>query len=353
MTASAPRVRTPIWLGALLAAVLLGAGIHSAVPLWNSDYFWHVSAGHLYVDTGSLPDRDPLTYTAGDSEWVHHEWLSQLILATVEDRVGLGGSRLFRAMLVVAGLVLVWVGARRNGVASVAVGLVVLAAWLGLAPNTGLRPHLVTWPLLVAVLVALMPRLLGPTRPGGPLESAVPWIALGAGVVLWVNLHSSALVVPLLAGATAAGALVDRLTGRLRDHRAPWTSGAAAALGAAACVLQPSGFGLFAYALETPDVNVRSQEWAPLFAPSTFEDAPALVALWVLLALGTAVVGAIERRRPGGVAAAFPSFWTALLCLALAFEHRRMTIFLMLPMLYLAQAAAPLLGPRLRQEADR
>ncbi|MEM8996561.1 MAG: NAD(P)-dependent oxidoreductase, partial [Acidobacteriota bacterium] len=350
MTAPAPRIKTPIWLGALLAVLLVGAGIHSAVPLWNGDYFWHVSSGHLYLDTGSLPDQDPLTYTAGDSQWVHHEWLAQLILATVEDRVGLGGSRLFRAGLVMVGLALVWVGARHVGVAVFAV---VLAAWLGLAPNTGLRPHLVAWPVLAAVLVALVPYLLGPRRIRRRPGAAVPWIAFTVAVVLWVNLHSSALVVPLLAGATAAGALVDRLTGRLRDDRALWTSGAAAALGGVACVLQPSGFGLFSYALETPDVNVRSQEWAPLFTPSTFEDAPILVVAWVLLALGTAAAGIAERRRPGGVGPGFPSFWTALLCLVLAFEHRRMTIFLMLPMLYLAQAAAPLLVQRLRRESNR
>lgn len=339
---SDPRPTSTTWLKVLLIAVLVGAAAHSAVPIWNGDFFWHVSSGRLYLETGELPDRDPLTYTAGDNTWVHHEWLAQGVLAAVEGAAGLRGARLFRAALVVAGLALLVLFTRRAGPAT-GVALV-LVAWVGLAPNTGLRPHLVAWPIVVAVLVGLLPRLSAPDRP----VRLWPWAALGLGVVLWVNAHSSTLIVPLLTGAAAAGAAFDRLTHRLSDWRPVWTYGVAAALSALGCLLQPSGYGLFGYAASTPDVNVRSQEWAPLFASSTFAQAPALVALWILLAAGTVAAGLAERRQRFGASAVFPSFWVALGCLALAFEHRRMTLFLMLPALYLATVGGPWLRQRLR-----
>ncbi|MEM6795119.1 MAG: hypothetical protein AAF725_14165, partial [Acidobacteriota bacterium] len=342
------------WRIFLLAAILAAAALHSARPLWSSDLFWHLSSGRLFLDTWSLPAADPLTYTAGERTWVHHEWLSQVALALAERGLpgtgDLRGLRAVRAALVVAGLLLLFAAARRRFGTDAGL-LVVALAWIGLAPNASLRPHLVVWPLAAWVLASLLPSALPsasspPRAPGVGIGDRRSWPALLAAVVLWVNLHSSALVVPLLLGVYAAGATLDRLTGRAAAWGPARRAAALAALALGACMLQPSGPSLLAYAGITPGTNVRSEEWATLLSAETWRAFPSVLILWVGLAAATLYLGIRERRAWAGRASAgrasagvellFPGFWVALGCLALAAQHRRMALFLFVPALFVA-----------------
>jgi hypothetical protein len=322
-----PAGRWQRWAFGLL---LLAVGLHCLRPLWSFDLFWHLSNGRLILATHSLPDRDPFTYTA-IHPWVHDEWLSEALLAAAERSVGLGGLRLLCCGLIVSGLALLWrLSPERGEPGRFAL---VAVAWMGALPNASMRPHTVVWPLAVGVLAGIAPRAVEAWDRGASRRSRLLWLAaLWLGLVVWVNLHSSALIVPVLLGVAAAGGAVDWLCGRA--ERLAWGSGVAAAVALAACALQPEGLGLIRYVEQTLRINVVSEEWQPLLTPDSWRAFPSAVLGWWLLLAATLAVGIAERRRR--VPAGFPGFWPSLACLFLAAQHRRMILFFFVPALWLA-----------------
>jgi hypothetical protein len=311
--------------------VVLGAALYALRPLWSADLFWHLSNGRLILATRTLPASDPFTYTA-INPWVHHEWLSEVVLALAERAVGLAGLRLFRAALVVLGLLVLWRLTRR--LAEPGRFAVIAIAWAGLLPNASLRPHLVVWPLAVAVLAgAAGPAIDAWNRQAVLRTRLLTSLGLFAAVVCWVNLHSSALIMPLVLGADAIGRAIDRALGR--TDRLLRGSAIAAAFTAAACMVQPAGVELLRYGAETRAVNVISQEWLPLLTAETWHGVPSAIVIWLVLALATLAVG-IRERLHRSIPPGFPGFWAAVAVLVLAAQHRRMMVFWFLPALWLA-----------------
>jgi hypothetical protein len=376
-----PAGRWQAWAFGLL---LLAAGLHCLRPLWGDDLFWQLANGRLILATHALAERDPFTYTAIHPP-VHDEWLSEVLLAAAERSLGLGGLRLLCCGLFVSGLALLWLMApERTAPARFAL---VAVAWIGALPNASLRPHAVAWPLAVAVLAGVAPRAVEAWDRGRSWRPRLLWLAaLWLGSVVWVNLHSSALIVPALLAVAAAGGAVDRLLGRsggsrsvslcrplgegpglqgrrtlaprpkggrgrLTDYRSgrlAWGSWIAAAVAFAACALQPAGLGLLPYVEQTLRINVVSEEWQPLLTLDSWRAFPSAVLGWWLLLAATLAAGIAERRpsaapptagipeprRP--VPASFPGFWASLACLYLAAGHRRMILFYFVPALWLA-----------------
>ena len=89
---------------------------------------WHLVTGRLILDTGSIPARDPFSYTAAGHEWINLAWLFEAAGALL---VRLGGLPLFATacVLVYAFIpVLVFRRALRMGAGlAPALGLTVLA----------------------------------------------------------------------------------------------------------------------------------------------------------------------------------------------------------------------------------
>jgi hypothetical protein len=336
-----PAGRWQAWAFGLL---LLAAGLHCLRPLWGDDLFWQLANGRLILATHALAERDPFTYTAIHPT-VHDEWLSEVLLATAERSLGLGGLRLLCCGLFVSGLALLWLLAPER--AAPARFALVAVAWIGVLPNASLRPHAVAWPLAVAVLAGVAPRAVAAWDRGRSWRPRLLWLAaLGLGSVVWVNLHSSALIVPALLAVAAAGAVVDWLLGRSGGRGSG--SGLAAAVAFAASALQPAGLGLFPYVERTLRINVVSEEWQPLLTLDSWRAFPSAVLGWWLLLAATLAAGIAERRSPATTSAAgaaeprrpvpasFPGFWASLACLYLAAGHRRMILFYFVPALWLA-----------------
>lgn len=318
----------PLWAFGLL---LVAAGLHGLRPLWSNDIFWHLASGRLILATHSLPAHDPFTYTA-IHHWIHQEWLSEVFLAAAARWLGLQGLRLVRALFVVGGLLLLW--RLMRGAGTPAKLAAALAAWAGLLPNASLRPHLLVWPLAIVLVAGVVPRAITTCEGGEARSRCMAWMtALLLGEVLWVNLHASAILLPLLLIVEAVGGGIDRLLGfRDRVGRGAWV---AALVASVACALQPAGAVLVRYVLETPRIDALSSEWQPLLELDTLRTFPSAALVWLVLLVAALWVGIAERRRRG-VEATFPGFWSALACLALAAEHRRMVIFFFIPAIWVA-----------------
>jgi hypothetical protein len=80
------------WAKALALFVL-------ALPLYNPDLFWHLSAGRWIAANGTVPRVDPFSFTRGGEAWLDFEWLSQLVFYGVHSVGGLWGLRLLKAVL--------------------------------------------------------------------------------------------------------------------------------------------------------------------------------------------------------------------------------------------------------------
>ena len=65
----------------LWALVALGAMLWMAMgtPLPPLDFWWHLKAGEVIWNTGSIPRVDAFSFTASGREFVYQNWLSEIV----------------------------------------------------------------------------------------------------------------------------------------------------------------------------------------------------------------------------------------------------------------------------------
>ena len=80
-----PLVIHVIVLGIVLYAAFLWKG-----P-WDSDFYWHLPTGRLIAE-GKFPRTDPFSFTWGGMPWTLHEWLGELFLFQLVDKLGYMGA---------------------------------------------------------------------------------------------------------------------------------------------------------------------------------------------------------------------------------------------------------------------
>ena len=80
-----PLVIHVIVLGIVLYAAYLRKG-----P-WDSDFYWHLPTGRLIAE-GMFPRTDPYSFTWGGMPWTLHEWLGELFLFQLVDKLGYMGA---------------------------------------------------------------------------------------------------------------------------------------------------------------------------------------------------------------------------------------------------------------------
>ncbi|HSN69649.1 MAG TPA: hypothetical protein VLV48_10405, partial [Thermoanaerobaculia bacterium] len=179
-------------LSAPLLVSLATAAI-SIVPIRSYDAFWHLATGRWIVDHAALPARDPFGLASSDVVWHNGAWLFQILLYGFH-RLG-GDATLSLARAVTVGLLAGWLffQARRESPAAGALLLVSVAIY-GADPRLAVRPE-IAGIVLVALVVTLS---LGALSRGA-------LVAIAAVVALWINLHPSALLAPVIVGAAAAG----------------------------------------------------------------------------------------------------------------------------------------------------
>lgn len=166
-----PRLSTVMALG------LVAIGIHIGLrPLDDNSFFTHLATGRLILESGSVPTRDPYSFTAFGDPWTVQSWGASVLYAGSESIGGLGLVRLLITMLVVGLTLAVWrlTAAAKSLVGRLAVCTFVLGIGAGFWNE---RPLIFGLVGLALVLLAaegdLDPRWLLP----------VMWI--------WVNTHGS------------------------------------------------------------------------------------------------------------------------------------------------------------------
>ncbi len=282
-----------------LALLAVAVAAYAGAPIFTNDAFWHVATGAHLAEVRAFPPRDPFSYTTADKPWVLHEWLTQVLFWAVYAVGGWHGLRALTALLAVVIVALVHrlfrreLGHRVWGWAGV-----VLFLALG-AERLQTRPTLFT----IAFTLALVDRLL---RHGQAWRRRdVAWVALL--LLVWVNLHSIALMALGLYGAWLAGALLGRWRGGGDSNAVPLRRHALTlGLAALATLATPAGPSLYAFALQDKREVMQYivDEWAPFHLAWSANESlrpeayAAVLAVLAALAAIYLVIGVALQQAP-------------------------------------------------------
>jgi hypothetical protein len=227
----------------VLLAMVFVLAVRQSVSI-DPDLWWHLKAGQQMIDTRSVPHTDDYSFTKQGSEWVAHEWLSEVIMAAIYRVTGLVGLVTIFSLIIVIALWLVY--CRCDGKPYAASTAVLLAAAASF-PLFGVRPQMLTL-LLASIYIVLLERF-DPKR----LWWLVPLM------LLWVNLHAGWALGLTLISLYLIRAVLD---GEWNDRKQLLII---LLVCTAVVPLNPNGFRMFSYPYETltsTSMAAFIQEWA-------------------------------------------------------------------------------------------
>lgn len=184
------RRAVPFILFGALAVAAFGA-------IRSYDLFWQLAAGRWIVEHRALPLTDPFALASEQRPWIDGEWLYEVALYGVHSVVGLEGLSFVRGLLAALIFTLAFLYARRDGDPPAAL-LASAIAFAGAMPVLDLRPSGVA-----ALMLVLM------------LGARTHW-ARALLTIVWINVHPSALLAPLIAFTTASSPKPEERAFRLR-----------------------------------------------------------------------------------------------------------------------------------------
>lgn len=240
-----PEERTCRWVSMLVVSVAIAVSLFHVA---ESDLFWHLRTGERILEEG-LSRAEVYSYTSQQEIFHNHEWLAEVIAASLYR--GGGFDLLVAAKAAAAGalMILLAVAARRRGASGLAIPVSLLYALVLVRFRLYVRPELLTLLFLPAVDILAQKYLQRGSR---RLLVAFPVIA-----ALWANLHPGVLVGIAVIGAHGLGAAIDHALRREPANRSgrPLLLVAAAVTSIPATFLNPYGPAIF-----TPLVQIYSSE---------------------------------------------------------------------------------------------
>jgi hypothetical protein len=268
----------------LLVALLSFFGIlfsgRVGALLSDPDTYWHLAAGRWILEHGAVPHADPFSHSMPGTPWTAHEWLSELVLAGLQQAGGWAALTIATALVFAATLAYLmrFLLARMEPVHALL--LTAFAASM-LTGHLLARPHVLIWPLLVVWVGSLVD--------AGEQGRGPPWALLPI-MTLWANLHGSFTLGLALGAALALDAVLGTAPGQRWAAARRWT--AFAGLSVAAVLITPAGWHGLWYPIQIMNMTVALDvitEWrSPNF------HSPQILELWLLLILGIACSGRLR-----------------------------------------------------------
>lgn len=291
-------INTPQTVAALAVLGLFACG---SLMVMQDDSWWHLRCGELIWRTGTVPDRDPFSFTLpAEAHWPNHEWLAQVLFFGL---YSLGGLPLLNLL---GGVVMALTGAfllaAMRGPMERRFALLMLALpWM--ISSLSVRPQIFTLLGLALTLHCLARRRYWP----------LPLVFL-----VWANLHGA---VSIGGAVLVVAAIVQAAIGPLRSIPIL----IATALSGAATLVTPMGFELLLFPLESvARLRVLGlTEWMPP-GISQWQD----LYFWLLLA-GFLGIAALRGSRVRRVSTAQTIAAAGLLAILSAMSARNIPLFLM------------------------
>lgn len=156
----------------------------------DNDVWLHLRVGETICKTHQIPRKDFLSYTQEGKPWVLHEWLSQIILYGLWKIGGENGLIFFKAFLILACYLLVYLFSVKNNPGihhPISITLAALASQFHFFE----RPHIFSF-LFLSLFILILHHI----KQGLKLSKAALLLCLIQ--LLWVNMHGSWILGPVL-----------------------------------------------------------------------------------------------------------------------------------------------------------
>jgi hypothetical protein len=177
--------------------------VNAPLLLGHYDLGWHLAAGDLIRDRGSVPFQDPWSFTSGGRQWFNLSWLWDVIASVIFQYTNFSGLLLF---VVACGAVIVGYLTSiclSSGASTIAVCISVLSSCL-------LYPTFATYPNIYLAASPNISTMLFCVIFYGECLKRTRWFLLPAIMVLWANLHGGFLLGFLVIGVFCGVALLKR-----------------------------------------------------------------------------------------------------------------------------------------------
>jgi hypothetical protein len=210
--------------------------------LLDSDTGWHIRTGELVLENGAAPRQDPFSHTMAGREWFAWEWLTDVAMAVLHNRLGLGGIVAGAFLVLLAGYAALYQLMISRGSDAIVAFVVTVFAALGGIVHWLARPHLVSIALMVVWYAAVESYRRRRSR----------WIFIAPLLIaLWANLHGAFVATFVVLAVYAAGEFLEFATRgdwRSRELRVVLkTYGLVGLLSAVAALVTPYGAKLYGH----------------------------------------------------------------------------------------------------------
>ncbi len=315
------RLSLPLIFGLGVYALIAG---HGGAVLHDPDTDLHIAVGRWIIAHRAVPHHGIFSGTMAQAPWVAHEWLGEVLLASLFDTFGWAGLVAVTAFCVALAVAMLLRQLLRSLLPVHAMIATALAVTL-VIPHVLARPHVFTLPILVAWVAGLMSARSKDRAPAA-------WVA--ALMALWANLHGGYLFGLGLAGLLAAEAVLLAPGWRIRRRAAcGWALFGVLAVGAA--LLTPYGVAGLLLPFRLTGMSFAMGQLVEWRSPDFQSFEPLELWLAVVLFAGFALGWRLPPTR----------LLMLLLLLHMALQHRRHgeLVGLVAPLLL-----APALAPQLR-----
>jgi hypothetical protein len=177
--------------------------LNAPLLLAHYDLGWHLAAGDLIRERGSVPFQDPWSFTLGDKQWYNLSWLWDVIASVLFQYTKFGGLVLFTVAcgaIIVGYLVFI---CSSSGASALAICISVFFACL-------LYPSFVTAPNIYLAASPNTPTMLFCVVFYGECLKRTRWFLLPVMMAVWVNLHGGFLLGFPIIGLFCGTALLKR-----------------------------------------------------------------------------------------------------------------------------------------------
>lgn len=297
-----------VWIAAALILLALRPLL---TPIPPHDFWWHLATGRLTLEQGAIPTTDTFSYTRTGTPFYNQGWLAQVAMFLVYQAGGIPLTLIVQA-LVIAGAYggLLWLCVRLTGRVRLSIALLLLTTLPLSFDNWNVRPQSYVFPLFVASLIILTLHRRG--------DAAPLWL-LPPIMIIWVNLHGTFVLLPVLLVLTLFGMLIDIVRAPAAQRRERLRS---LVIGRSALILwsvavgiamliNPRGIEILSYVrnlVGSSAVTNLVTEWAP----PTVRDINGTIFYLFVIGFFLALAYGRTRPDPGSLLMALAFLWLAL-----------------------------------------
>ncbi len=215
-------------------------------PVWNNDIWYLLREAGDIVASGEIPRVDQYSAVAAGRPYLAHEWLSGLIFLGIFKLGGGEALTVFRALIMLAILLLLWFSLEKRARSFVLTALLLALAAYIILERLFVRPHAFTL-LFLCVWVFSLERWRRERR----LRYLIILVPLQ---ILWANLHGG-YIIALVLGVmmTGSAAFLVMFPSWSKDESYDWSDVLKLAVLTVACLaaslVNPHGLRLLEFSL--------------------------------------------------------------------------------------------------------